>query len=169
MKIIYCIVWIVFACSLLSHRSMVGSEQQPPLVIVGGGWLDAGVHHSGGIIQGEYRWSGWSCWHYIRPQLVVLVPGFHSIYVGVGACLELYLSEHLVFSPSFSPGLYYKGKGRDLGYPLEFRSSLELCYEFENKMRIGGQFYHLSNASLSHKNPGMNALVVIFSFPLGKN
>ena len=68
-------------------------------------------------------------------------------------------------TPSFIPGVYCKGSGKDLGYPLEFRSSLELAYEWCCKARLSGQFYHISNASLSKKNPGANALALIFCIP----
>lgn len=151
---------------LVSTQPLKGNHEPSSLLIVGGGWLDAGSNHSGGLGQVEYRWKGLRWCKYLRPQLSLLLPGFNSFYVGAGMGVELYLSERLVFTPFFSPGLYYQGNGRNLGYPLEFRSGLELCFKYKNGMRIGGQFYHLSNASLSNKNPGMNALVFILSLPL---
>lgn len=137
----------------------------PGLIALGGGYYFAGRRHSGGLIQAEYKWHR-TYWKVVRPQVELIVPEFKSVFVGVGFALEFYLTKHLVFSPNFSPGLYYRGQGRHLGYPLEFRSCLELAYEWNNKARLGTQFYHISNASLGRKNPGANALTCFLAFPL---
>lgn len=153
--------------SIFIHLSLLGNEKgnPTPLLCLGGGYLDAGSHHSGGLAQIEYKFGKYF-WHYIRPQASLIVPELRSVFVGVGLAFEIYSTDRLIFSPSFTPGLYYRGKGKDLGFPIEFRSSLEVAYEFANNIRIGSQFYHISNASLSHKNPGVNALTVFLAIPL---
>ena len=35
----------------------------------------------------------------------------------------------LTFTPSFAPGLYHKGDGKDLGHVLEFKSEVQISYE----------------------------------------
>ena len=35
----------------------------------------------------------------------------------------------LTFTPSFAPGLYHKGDGKDLGHVLEFKSEFQLSFE----------------------------------------
>jgi len=137
----------------------------PHLFSVGAGYWDAGSNHSGGLFQAEYKWGGYFC-RCIRPQVEIMTAEFHSVFVGIGAAIELYLTDHIVFCPNFSPGLYYGGKGKNLGYPIEFRSALEIAYEFSCKARFGVQFYHISNAHLSHKNPGANAITGYLGFPL---
>ena len=36
----------------------------------------------------------------------------------------------LTFTPSFAPGLYHKGDGKDLGHALEFKSEIQFSYRF---------------------------------------
>ena len=64
------------------------------------------------------------------------------------------------FTPSFGAGIYNDGSGKKLGNDLQFRTSLEVSYELNNKSRIGISFSHISNANLGDKNPGAE----IFSF-----
>jgi lipid A 3-O-deacylase len=102
----------------------------------------------------------------MRPQATFMLSAFGSGFVGVGLSWEFYLTKQFIFIPSFSPGIYWKGRGRDLGCPLEFRSCVEFSYEMKNKIRIGIQVIHVSNAHLSHKNPGFNALTLCVGIPL---
>jgi hypothetical protein len=89
-----------------------------------------------------------------------------TLYVCGGLGWDIFLGKHFVLTPSFAPGLYSKGGGKSLHYPLEFRSSIELAYIFKDKARAGAQFYHISNASLGHKNPGTECLIFFYSFPI---
>jgi hypothetical protein len=70
-----------------------------------------------------------------------------------------------VFTPSFAAGAYRDGDGKDLGHVVEFRSAIEIAYEFENRHRLGLIFYHLSNASISDNNPGTEVLSLGYSIP----
>lgn len=132
--------------------------------MIGGGWYDAGPHHSGSVFQIEYRFSK-HILHVLRPQIIFLFPELKGLYAGIGVGVDLHFGRHFICTPSFSPGYYYKGSSRDLGYPLEFRSALELSHEWSNHIRAGVQFYHLSNASLSHRNPGSNAFTFVVAIP----
>ena len=64
-------------------------------------------------------------------------------------------------------GYYDKCNGFDLGHELEFRSSVELSYRFDNRTRLGVSFYHMSNASIDADNPGTEVLSIVYSIPLG--
>ncbi|MEN8709279.1 MAG: acyloxyacyl hydrolase [Paracoccaceae bacterium] len=72
------------------------------------------------------------------------------------------------FSMSFMPGAYERGDGPDLGMTLEFRSSLEIGYEFDNGMRVALSGDHRSNADLADTNPGMETFQLRFDVPLGR-
>lgn len=135
-----------------------------PLVSVGGGYFEAG-RHSDGFFQIEYKWGKYF-WHRIRPEVGIMSPGFCSLFIYGGLAIELYCSEHIVLSPNFTPGFYMKGSGRDLGFPIEFRSALEIAYEFLHGGRMGFQFYHISNAHLGSHNPGANAYALFIAYPL---
>ncbi len=142
-----------------------GADKPPPLVAVGAGYAEAGRHHSGGIYQAEYRFSRF-LFEDIRPIALLISPQLRSLFIGLGLGIEFHTLKHLVLTPSLTPGLYWKGSGKDLGCILEFCSAFELAYECSNCMRLGAQIYHISNASLGTHNPGMNALVFFIGIPL---
>lgn len=103
---------------------------------------------------------------FFRPLIGVMATTKGSGYFYTGIAFDIFFTSHIVFTPSFAPGIYIKGGGMELGFPLEFRSSAEISYRFNNKSRIGGMFYHISNASLGFKNPGTECLVFFYSIPL---
>lgn len=154
-----------YLIALILIGSTVFAKSSPSLLSFGAGYWDDRSKDSTGLFQAEYKFS--RCYfNFIRPQISVITPGFHSIFAGVGFAVELYMSEHFIFCPNFEPGLYFHGGGRDLGYPIEFRSCLEMAYEFCNKGRLGAQFFHISNAHLGKHNPGANAFALYYAFPL---
>ena len=64
--------------------------------------------------------------------------------------------------PSFSPGLYSMGDGKDLGSPLEFKSELQLSVDLLPGTKLGYSQSHLSNADLGDKNPGADSYMFNF-------
>ena len=68
----------------------------------------------------------------------------------------------LMFTPSFAPGLYYEGDGKDLGHIVDFKSEVQFSYAFSEKSKIGFSYNHVSNASLGDKNPGANSYMFNF-------
>ena len=68
----------------------------------------------------------------------------------------------LTFTPSFAPGLYHKGDGKDLGHVLEFKSEIQFSYDFSGNSKVGLSYNHVSNASLGDKNPGANSYMFNF-------
>jgi lipid A 3-O-deacylase len=77
------------------------------------------------------------------------------------------LADRWWVTPGFGVALYSTGDSKNLGGPVEFRSSLELARELGSRNRIALVIYHLSNAGLYTLNPGSNSLIVTYSFPLG--
>ena len=75
-------------------------------------------------------------------------------YTGVQAQYKI---GSLNFTPSFTPGLYNEGEGKDLGHILEFKSEIQLSLELPKDSQLGFSYNHLSNASLGSKNPGANS------------
>jgi lipid A 3-O-deacylase len=61
-------------------------------------------------------------------------------------------------------GLYQGNGDIDLGGPVEFRSSLDISRAFGKRLRIGVELYHISNARLYERNPGINALAFVQTF-----
>ena len=69
------------------------------------------------------------------------------------------------FTPSFGLGYYDDGDGKKLGNDIQFRTTLELSYEFINNNRIGFSFGHISNANLGSKNPGVEIFSISYQIP----
>ena len=68
----------------------------------------------------------------------------------------------MIFTPSFAPGLYHEGDGKDLGHVLEFKSEVQLSYMSSETTSFGVSYNHVSNASLGDKNPGANSYMFNF-------
>ena len=64
--------------------------------------------------------------------------------------------------PSFAPGLYSMGDGKDLGSPLEFKSEVQLSIDLLPGSKLGYSQSHLSNADLGDKNPGADSYMFNF-------
>ena len=64
--------------------------------------------------------------------------------------------------PSFTPGLYSEGDGKDLGSPLEFKSEVHLSFDVLKDSQLGFSYNHISNASFGDKNPGANSYMFNF-------
>ena len=80
-------------------------------------------------------------------------------YTGIEANYELGL---LKVTPSFTPGIYSQGDGKDLGHPLEFKSEVQLSMDLGESTNFGMSYNHVSNASLGEKNPGANSYMFNF-------
>ena len=81
------------------------------------------------------------------------------IYTGVQAQYKI---GALNFTPSFTPGLYHEGDGKDLGHPIEFKSELQFSLDLSKTSELGFSYNHISNASLGDKNPGANSYMFNF-------
>ena len=66
------------------------------------------------------------------------------------------------FTPSFAPGLYGEGNGKDLGHILEFKSEVQASFNLSENSQLGMSYNHISNASLGDKNPGANSYMFNF-------
>jgi len=81
------------------------------------------------------------------------------LYSGVQAEYEL---GFLTITPSFAPGYYNYGNGKDLGYPLEFKSEVQMSFDLSDSSHLGISYNHISNASFGTKNPGANSYMFNF-------
>jgi len=81
------------------------------------------------------------------------------LYTGVQADYDIGL---LKLTPSFTPGIYNQGNGKDLGHIIEFKSELRLSMDLSKNSMFGMSYNHISNASLGSKNPGANSYMFNF-------
>ena len=80
-------------------------------------------------------------------------------YTGVQA---MYKVGGINITPSFTPGIYNQGDGKDLGHMLEFKSEVQLSIDIFSNSELGFSYNHISNASLGDKNPGANSYMFNF-------
>ena len=97
----------------------------------------------------------------ISPITGALVTADSAAYIYTGVQAQYKLGR-INFIPSFAPGLYSKGDGKDLGHILEFKSELQISVDFVSNSQLGFSYNHLSNASLGTKNPGANSYMFNF-------
>lgn len=140
---------------------------EPILISLGVGCFNVSGTHKRYVFQAEYK--GKNFWYALRPQAGAFITELKGTYFYGGLAYDLFFGKYCVLTPSFSPGVYFRGQDKSLGFPIEFRSCIELAGVFNKGMRLGVEAYHLSNAHLSRRNPGVNVVAVFYSFPLKFN
>ena len=80
-------------------------------------------------------------------------------YTGIQA---MYKIGNINLTPSFTPGIYNQGDGKDLGHMVEFKSEVQLSLDLPKESQFGFSYNHISNASLGDKNPGANSYMFNF-------
>jgi lipid A 3-O-deacylase len=111
--------------------------------------------------RGEYVWGG------LRPIVGISTQNDGGVYAYAGGQYDWNFYDRFYLIPNFVAGAYAQGDSKDLGHAIEFRSGIELDYEFENAHRVGVAFNHISNASIGTKNPGAETLLMNYSIPAG--
>lgn len=120
---------------------------------------------------GEFRaeWRGKPFAWWLRPMAGAMATTDGAAYGYAGIAMEIWwLDKRVVLTPSAAVGAYHRGNGKDLGHTLEFRTGAALHYRFDNDVRMGIAFHHLSNAGLgkNKKNPGEESLLFSYVIPI---
>ena len=97
----------------------------------------------------------------LSPVTGALITGDNAAYVYTGVQAQ-YKLGNINLTPSFTPGLYHEGDGKDLGHIVEFKSEVQLSLDLLNNSEFGFSYNHISNASLGEKNPGANSYMFNF-------
>lgn len=103
----------------------------------------------------------------IGPSLGVVANTDGGLYGYFGAFVELSWGN-VILTPMLAAGGYHEGSSKDLGGVFQFRQSLDLAYAFEDGMRVGVQVAHISNAGIYDQNPGVEAVYLTWSIPIGR-
>ena len=85
----------------------------------------------------------------------------NAFYLYTGAQAEYELGWFTI-TPSFTPGYYNSGDGKDLGHAIEFKSEVQMSLNVSENTQFGMSYNHISNASLGDKNPGANSYMINF-------
>ena len=97
----------------------------------------------------------------LSPVTGVMVTADNASYFYTGVQAQYKIGK-LNIVPSFTPGIYNEGDGKDLGHPIEFKSELQMSMDIFSDSELGFSYNHLSNASLGDKNPGANSYMINF-------
>ena len=98
-----------------------------------------------------------------KPVVGFLVTDDNAKYGYAGVRLDYKLANNsILISPSFTPGVYSKGDGKDLGHNIEFKTQVRAALNLSPMSNIGISYSHISNASLGDKNPGANNYSISF-------
>ena len=90
------------------------------------------------------------------------ISGKNSIYLYTGIQAKYEIGP-LSLIPSFTPGYYEKGNGKDLGSELEFKSEIRLDINIFKDSKIGYSYNHISNNDWGNINPGIDNQQFSFS------
>ena len=88
--------------------------------------------------------------------------GDSSVYLYTGIEGQYGIGK-LKILPSFTPGFYEKGNGKDLGSSLEFKSEIKLGLDIFENSKIGYSYSHISNNDWGETNPGTDNQQITFS------
>ncbi len=90
------------------------------------------------------------------------VTGNNSVYLYTGVEGQYGIGP-LKILPSFTPGVYEKGSGKDLGSILEFKSEIKIGFDIFENSKIGYSYSHISNNDWGERNPGTDNQQITFS------
>jgi len=97
----------------------------------------------------------------IKPITGFMMTADSASYLYTGIQAEYDIGK-INITPSFTPGIYNEGDGKDLGHLVEFKSEIQLSLDLSQNSELGFSYNHLSNASLGEKNPGANSYMFNF-------
>ena len=97
-----------------------------------------------------------------KPITGAFITGDSSVYLYTGIEGQYGLGPIKIL-PSFSPGYYEKGDGKDLGSVLEFKSEIKFGLDILNNSKLSYSYSHISNNDWGNKNPGTDNQQITFS------
>lgn len=163
------IVTAVLAASLFATPALASeSPYKGDYIGFGVGYYDVFQDNDEEAATFELNYQYEDIYYGLRPMVGVISTTDSALYGFAGFKWDLPIGTYpFIISPSFAVGAYHHGDGKDLGYGLEFRSGIEVAYEFEEGDRLGLQLSHLSNASIGDRNPGTEILQVNYNMAIG--
>ena len=99
----------------------------------------------------------------LKQFLGVMSNSDDAIYLYSGLRKEIQISKKWNFTPSFAPGYYEKGQGKDLGSVLEFKSEIKVGFDIFENSKLSYSYSHISNNDWGDTNPGTDNQQITFS------
>ena len=98
----------------------------------------------------------------LAPVSGAFVTGKNSLYFYTGIEGQ-YNVGPMNISPSFTPGYYEKGSGKELGSVLEFKSEIKVGLDIFENSKLSYSYSHISNNDWGDTNPGTDNQQITFS------
>jgi hypothetical protein len=99
----------------------------------------------------------------IHPYVLGAWSAHGATFFGGGLLYNIDLPPRWRITVGTGPGHYERSTTpNNLGYPVEFYSNVEVSTKVWYGHRIGLSFGHISNARLSHHNPGSESLRLMY-------
>lgn len=160
-------VYLIFLSLLAMIPQQCLAQSSPPYLTLAAGHvgvLDHGIEDPG-VLKIEYRFRPGLRWS-LAPAIGAAKSGNGSSFVFADLERDFFPAKHWAVTPSFGIGSFSDGEDVRLGHSIEFRSGIQIAYQFENKWRVGVALFHLSNGGISDRNPGTEPMFLSLSFPL---
>ena len=97
-----------------------------------------------------------------KPVSGAFITGNSSIYLYTGIEGQYGIGPVKIL-PSFTPGIYEKGDGKDLGSVLEFKSEIKFGFDIFENSKLSYSYSHISNNDWGETNPGTDNQQITFS------
>ncbi len=97
-----------------------------------------------------------------KPVSGAFMTGNSSVYLYTGVEGQYGIGP-LKILPSFTPGYYEKGDGKDLGSVLEFKSEVKIGLDIFENSKLSYSYSHISNNDWGDTNPGTDNQQITFS------
>ena len=160
-------VYIIFLLLLAMAPQRCLADSSPRYITLAAGHvgvLDHGIEDPG-VLKIEYRFRPGLVWS-LAPAIGAAKSGNGASCVFADLARDFFPGAHWVVTPSFGIGSFADGEDVRLGNSIEFRSGIQLAYQFENHWRVGVALFHLSNGGISDRNPGTEPMFLSLSIPL---
>ena len=102
----------------------------------------------------------------VGPLAGLMVTGKGGVFGYAGIYGDFVIGDRFIVRAEGGIGAFREGDGKDLGGVFETHSALTFAYEFDNKARLGVTITHISNGGLNDSNPGLDSLLLSYSFPI---
>ena len=97
-----------------------------------------------------------------KPISGAFITGKNSVYFYTGVEGQYGIGPVNIL-PSFTPGVYEKGDGKDLGSALEFKSEIKVGFDIFENSKLSYSYSHISNNDWGDSNPGTDNQHITFS------
>ena len=172
----------LFLGALVVILPTLSMAQTPDYLSLGVGGYDFDKHPASRQTMDyrvEYRW-GWSVVPHLIPRAAYLdhyvqfhptvgfeMNGRKATYGNAGWDMDVAFLRHGIFTWGETVGYFGHGDDpRTLGGPIQFRSQIELGWQFNNNVRLTGYLSHISNARLRRDDPGAEIAGAYLHLPM---